>query len=431
MPSVCIDGWNLALAKGSGIQVYGRNLLRNIQGLGLSGHVLYGPNAGRSREPLLNEIALVDAQAGGRQKKGLKRAATTVLSRYGRDAHPVPISGSIYWPETMSQSPQADVIWSSTELFNIAGRSFRQYRRPVPVKFCAEEGVHSPDVMHWTCPIPCWAPNIPNIYTVHDLIPLMLPSTTLDDKKSSYDMLRVLTDRADHIVTVSETTRADLVNIMGVEPGRVTATYQAVLPDVGEVDEAEALRTVEGVLGLEWKNYFLFYGAIEPKKNLGRLVQAYVASRSQTPLVVVAGRQWLAENETALLNELVRHGKDQTVRYLDYLPGDVLRSVVRGAKATLFPSLYEGFGLPLLESMWAGTPVLTSTGGSLPEVAADAALKVDPTDIDRIRDGITALDMDADLRADLAAKGRVRAQDFSEGAYRARLSNVYKAVGVL
>ena len=110
------------------------------------------------------------------------------------------------------------------------------------------------------------------------------------------------------------------------------------------------------------------------------------------------------------------------------MPLATLVSLIRGAKATLFPSLYEGFGLPVLESMMLGTPVLTSNAGSLPEVAGDAALVVDPYDTQAIKRGIQALDSDADLRADLIARGRAQAALFSPKLYQDRLAGFYERI---
>ena len=112
------------------------------------------------------------------------------------------------------------------------------------------------------------------------------------------------------------------------------------------------------------------------------------------------------------------------------MPFSMLISLIRGAKATLFPSLYEGFGLPVLESMALSTAVLTSTGGSLPEVAGDAAVIVDPYDVQAMTRGIQALDADEGLRLDLQARGLVQAGKFTPEAYQARLADLYRKVGV-
>jgi glycosyltransferase involved in cell wall biosynthesis len=108
------------------------------------------------------------------------------------------------------------------------------------------------------------------------------------------------------------------------------------------------------------------------------------------------------------------------------MPFHLLVSLIRGARATLFPSLYEGFGLPVLESMLLGTPVLTSTAGSLPEIAGEAAMLVDPYDVDAIRDGIRTLDADEPLRANLSERGRLQAAKFSPERYRDRLADAYR-----
>ena len=216
---------------------------------------------------------------------------------------------------------------------------------------------------------------------------------------------------------------------MGVDERRVTNTYQAVsIPSVlSERPQSEIELELEGVFGLEWKGYFLHFGAIEPKKNLGRIVESYLASGSKSPLVIIGGRAWLDEGETALLAQVKRDGGPNAdrIRQYEYMPFSMLVTLIRGAKATLFPSLYEGFGLPVLESMALSTAVLTSTGGALPEVAGEAALIVDPYDTRAIAKGIQALDDDADLRDNFEMLGKAQANRFSPDAYQQRLRDLY------
>jgi glycosyltransferase involved in cell wall biosynthesis len=163
------------------------------------------------------------------------------------------------------------------------------------------------------------------------------------------------------------------------------------------------------------------------------VVEAYLSSGSTTPLVVVGGRGWLQEGETALLDQVRRHGGPgaERIRQYDFLPRSLLVSLIRGARATLFPSLYEGFGLPALESMQLGTPVLASTTGALPEVTADAALLVDPYDVQALARGVRALDADTDLREALTARGRIQAARFTPQAYHDRLAALYGRLGLL
>ena len=150
-------------------------------------------------------------------------------------------------------------------------------------------------------------------------------------------------------------------------------------------------------------------------------------------MIVVGGRAWPGESESGFLSEMIasetRAGR--RLRKYDHLPRATLINLVRGARATLFPSLYEGFGLPVLESMMMGTPVLASNSGSLPEIAGGAALTVDPYDVDDIATAIRRMDADEGLRDDLALRGTARAAFFAPDAYHQRLEPVYRQFGAL
>ncbi len=195
-------------------------------------------------------------------------------------------------------------------------------------------------------------------------------------------------------------------------------------------------REIEGVFGLKFQGYFLYFGSIEPKKNVGRLIEAYLAAGIETPLVLVAAQAWKTEEELRLMRN------DDHLRYLveadgttrvkrkiyqfDYAPFPVLVSLIRGARAVLTPSLYEGFGLPLLEAMTLGTPALASNQSSHPEIGGDAAVLVDPYDTRAMAEAIRRLDEDAELRAMLAARGPRQAEHFSAERYQARLRALYE-----
>ena len=435
MKSICIDGFNLALSKGSGIATYGRNLLTNVQAIGLGTQVLYGPAAAYRKNPVLNEIALIDA-AKVKTAPFLTRHGRIYTSRFGRTAKPTRPTGEVIWPRAGGGMPAADYFWASRDLFRTANAAFARHRTFTPLSFDGQGAgpvERKPDVMHWTCPLPLEARGMPNIYTIHDLIPLRLPHTTLDNKAVFLAQCRRIARRADHIAVVSEKTREDVIRLLGVSEDRVTNTYQAVSVPAALADrpDEEVARELEGIFDLGWKNYFLYFGAIEPKKNLGRIVEGYLASGADSPLVIIGGRAWLEQGETTLMTQIKASESSMAAKLLpyEYMPFAMLISLIRGAKATLFPSLYEGFGLPVLESMALGTAVLTSTGGSLPEVAGDAALMVDPYDVPAITRGIRALDADEGLRADLVARGRVQAAKFSPEAYQARLRELYAKVG--
>ena len=295
--------------------------------------------------------------------------------------------------------------------------------------------------MHWTYPLPIRVPGARNIYTLHDLVPLRLPYTTLDNKRRYFRLHKLLARQADHIVTVSEASKRDIVSLLGVPEERVTNTYQAVdIPrKFTDVPLAQVAAEVAGSFGLEAGRYWLFFGAIEPKKNVGRMIQAFLASGVDGPLVIVGKKAWKSDTSCGCCSTTTSAGSCRTatalrtrhkIILLDYAPFRLLVNLIRGARAVLFPSLYEGFGLPALEAMLLGTPVITSNTASMPEVVGDAALTVDPYDVSALVDAIQAMDRDPALRARLAHDGPLRAALFSPERYAERLAALYGRLGI-
>lgn len=430
MARICVDGFNIGLRKTTGIGAYGRNLLTALEGMGHQTQVLYGPQAKASKRALFNEIGLIDARETG--EKPLDRLLGTASAHLGRTARAVEPSDAVIWPARGGGRPRAQAFWTATRLYATAQRNFAARRGVTPLRFADHAVVDRPDVMHWTTPLPLHAAGRANVLTIHDLIPLRLPHVTLDNKRAFFRLCRETARRADAIAVVSEATRRDVIALLGVPEEKLVTTWQSVdiparLRDRPEADVAGDLLSA---FDLGWKDYWLHWGAIEPKKNLGRVVEAYLTSGSTRPLVVVGGKGWLDEDETALMHAYRSRGKAarRRIRTFDHLPFSLLVSLIRGARGTIFPSIYEGFGLPVLESMLLDTPVITSTVASLPEVAGDAALMVDPYDPAAISRAIRALDADEGLAADLIARGRVQAARFSPEAHRARLQDLYARV---
>lgn len=419
--TIMIDGYNLALERGTGVATYARNLSYACGSLGYRTDILYGVPSSTASDPFFREVSFF----AGRPE----RAKWT--TRVKRDIHslttpfvdpralPIPVTGRVIIDQFAHQMPHFDNIWNVANLFDQAFTRYYAYRLFTTVK-----GMDTPDIMHWTYPLPIRLRNTKNIYTIHDLVPLRLPYTTLDNRKYYLSLIKSLLKRADHIVTVSESSKRDIVDIFGYPEEKITNTYQAVsipAPLREESDEA-VRRKVEGVFNLPYKSYFLFFGAIEPKKNVGRIIEGYLSSQVKEPLVLVGKPAWKADGELRVLNE-TSHG--DRVRRFDYVPFPFLVSLIRGARAVVFPSLYEGFGLPVLEAMLLGTPVLTSDRSSIPEITGDAALRVDPYDTRAIADAIQTLSADAALCDSLGARGRVQAELFSPERYRARVAALY------
>ncbi len=430
---VGIDGFNLAMRRGTGVATYARTLSRCLHGLGHPVDVLYGMNIGARTPPALREVLFFD---GLDQEHGRKppipftpRWMREVTGApFGQDAVEIPVTGRVVAQAFAGRMPHFERILNAPDLFSVAERHFRRHKRFLRVRM-----PDPPALMHWTYPLPITLEGARNIYTIHDLVPLRLPYTTLDNKRYYHRLIRGCLRWGDHVCTVSDASRRDILDLFAVPGERVTNTYQAFAPPAralaqSDMQVAEQLR---GVFGLEPGGYFLFFGAIEPKKNLGRLIEAYLTSGLKTPLVIVGARAWRSEQDLQLIRlDAAGLGlaQAQQVRQLDYLPIAMLLTLVRGARAVVFPSLYEGFGLPVLEAMSLGTPTLTSTEGSLPEVAGDAAVSVNPYDPGAIADGLRRLDGDADLRAELSARGRRQAALFSMERYQERVAAMYAQV---
>ncbi|TCZ61354.1 glycosyltransferase family 4 protein [Roseicella aquatilis] len=433
-----IDGYNLELTQGTGVATYARNLSTAMGRLGHQVGVLYGSRAAPSLHPLMQEVAFFDTEEEDPPALlvAWRRARRLLFRSFGEVASPVPMTGKVITAPFRDRLPHFDEIWNAQDLFKQAhvNYTFGQQRLQVRMR-------HRPDLMHWTYPLALRIPGATNIYTMHDLVPLRLPYTTLDKKRRYFRLTQMLGREADHIVTVSEASKRDIMSLLGVPEERITNTYQAVdIPRrLREVPMPQVAAEIDGSFGLQAGGYWLFFGAIEPKKNVGRLIQAYLASGVQGPLVIVGKQAWKSEEELRLLYDdhvkyLVQEGSVLRTRHrvmmLDYVPFRLLVNLIRGARAVLFPSLYEGFGLPALEAMQLGTPVITSNTASMPEVVGEAAIKVDPYDVSALVQAIQAVDSDADLRARLAEAGPRQAALFSPERYAARLEALYARLGI-
>jgi glycosyltransferase involved in cell wall biosynthesis len=435
---IIFDGLNLALEEGTGVATYARMLAQVARDLGHEVGVVYGSPQTPSGNPVLREIAFFD------EKRALKRAlpaeilsSVADLVRYHLPVRPatVELSGVVVARQFDNTLPVHDHIFVARNLFANARRHFSWTKGFVDLVFDPR-----PDVFHCTYQLPLRSKAACNIYTIHDLVPLRLPFTTLDNKRQMFRLLKKIAAEADHIVTVSENTKRDIIGLLAVDEKKITNTYQAVSFPKEDIERSEGTiaEQLAGSFGLELHEYLLFFGALEPKKNVGRLIEAYLASGVDVPLVLVAGEGWHNESETTLLEELRENeprsnGLNQVrlkrrVRRFRYVRPSTLITLIRGARAVVFPSLYEGFGLPVLEAMILGTPVVTSRESSLPEIAGDAALFVDPYDAEDIARAITTIVSDADLRAELTQRGRVQAAKFSVERYRERVEALYASL---
>jgi glycosyltransferase involved in cell wall biosynthesis len=257
-----------------------------------------------------------------------------------------------------------------------------------------------------------WFTRIPTACVVYDLV-AFIEGTEAQPRaeRIEHATIRPALRRSAALVCISEATRADLIARFPSAASKATVVPLAaderfgVPLSEGELTRVRAEHALDGP-------YVLSVGTLEPRKNLERLVEAYAGLpeglRSSYPLVLTGPKGWEID---ALIERVGASPHD--IRLLGYVPELDLAALYQACTVFCYPSLYEGFGLPVLEAMAAGAPVLTSNVSSLPEVAGGAALEVDPLDVNAIRAGLAELLTSASLRTDLTLRGRERAKAFS------------------
>ena len=250
--------------------------------------------------------------------------------------------------------------------------------------------------------------------TIHDLGYLHFPRAhRLLDRLYLDLSTRFNARAAAHIIADSQATKRDLVERYGVEPSKISVIYpgydEEAFQPVREREAIEAVKARYGIAG----DYILFVGTIQPRKNLVRLMEAFSLLKRQAAdlqLVIAGKKGWLYE---AIFRRVEELGLEGQVVFTGYVAEEGLPALFSGARLFVFPSLYEGFGLPVLEAMACGTPVVCSNASSLPEVAGDAALLFDPLDVEGMAAAMGRVLGDERLRAELIERGLQRARGFS------------------
>jgi len=255
-----------------------------------------------------------------------------------------------------------------------------------------------------------------SVVTVHDLGYLCYPEAHQPLDRLYLDLsTRYNAHAASRIIAVSQATKDDLVQHYGIEPDKVTVVYSGCDETMQPVEDRAAIERVKARYGIRG-DYVLYVGTLQPRKNLGRLLEAYAmirkrAKKDQIPCLVIAGRKgWLYGQ---IFQQVERLGLETEVIFPGYVPQDDLPALLSGARLFVFPSLYEGFGLPVLEAMACGTPVLCSNVSSLPEVAGNAVFLVDPLDVESMAEAMNRLLKDEGLRARLVERGLRQLRQFS------------------
>lgn len=254
----------------------------------------------------------------------------------------------------------------------------------------------------------------PTVVTIHDVGYRVFPETHPARRRLELELTTRWNLRAArHVITISHATKRDLINWYGVDPNRITVTHHGCSSIFAPPADPRVVATVTAHYGLGQRPYLLYIGTVQPRKNLSRVIDALaltIAAGYDLDLVIAGKRGWLSEPIERRAGEL---GIANRVHFTGFVADADLPALLAGALAFVFPSLYEGFGMPVVEAMACGTPVITSTSSSLPEIAGDAALLVDPLDTNAIAAAIMRLNDDHDLRATLRQRGLARARLFN------------------
>jgi len=276
--------------------------------------------------------------------------------------------------------------------------------------------LHSPDFI--TC-----HGRFRKVITIHDLYFMEHPEVMSADGKRYYDRIRWSASTADRIITVSHFTRGDILRLMPeIAPEKVVVVHEAA--DQKQTGESERGRGVLSRLPIVNRRFILFVGTLEPRKNLSTLLRALARLPDDVCLVVVGALGWRDEAPGDVAREL---GVADRVAFAGWVSDDDLDVLYRQARLLVMPSLSEGFGLPVLEAMSRGTPVVCSGAGSLPEIVADAALLHAPMDDAELAQHIQALWTDDLLHAEYARRGLARAEQFSWARAARETLEVYRA----
>ena len=304
----------------------------------------------------------------------------------------------------------------------------------IPLTLSAELRKHPVDVLHVQFTAPPFCP-CPVVVSIHDLSFEHLPQTFNRRSRTQLRLtVRHSAKRAARIISLSEHTRRDIIETYGITPERIHAIPLAAPSHFAPVADNRELQRVRHNYGIHG-DYILSVGSIQPRKNLARLVRAYARVRASLrgnnsaitlPKLVLVGKcAWLYDETLRALDET---GVRDDVVLTGYVPQADLPALYSGALCFVYPSYFEGFGLPPLEAMKCGAAVIVGNKTSLPEVVGDAALTVDPFDVDAIASAMKQLIDDPALRETLSVKGQIRATAFDWRETARKTLKVYEEV---
>lgn len=354
-----------------------------------------------------------------RAQATIQPASIVLTDRLGAEGPAAPLLGRprrwlrALWPgaqraRTLGDS-QGGTQFCAPDVFRLAQIYFDVHRRVLPVHLPGPPGI-----LHWTYPVPLRVVGWHNLYTVHDVIPLLHPALTDIDGRRYRRLLRQLQRSASRFIAVSETAREEIVQTLECPP--------AFVLDCGlAVDRiAAARKDLPAEVGVA--SYLLVCGTVERRKNISAILAAYRSSGVTIPIVIAGPDGWEADQFAADI------AATPGVIRLPYLDRAAMLALIGHAHALIMPSLAEGFGMPVAEAMAMGVPVVTSSVGALAETAGQSALLVDPLDVAAIAAALRRIVADEALHRALAVAGRANAERFTPERFAERLTQAYAIV---
>jgi glycosyltransferase involved in cell wall biosynthesis len=324
----------------------------------------------------------------------------------------------------LPDAPGANFTWVPTRVTPLwFARLWYRARLPWPVEsFVGPVKLfHAPDFT-----LPPTLPGTRTLLTVHDLSFVRAPETSTPILKRYLD--RVVpwsVARADHVLADSQATKDDLIDLYGTSPEKITVLLSGVDVRYQPVTDAARIQSVREKYDIPKGPYIFSIGTVQPRKNYSRLVEAIHQlgpDFAHVNLVIGGGKGWL---DAPIFQKVKELGMSEQVRFTGFVDDDDVPVLYSAAKVTAYPSLYEGFGFPIVESMACGTPVVTSNVSSMPEVAGDAALSIDPYDVTALAKALRTLLTDETLRETLVKRGYDQAARFTWKKAAVQLKSVY------
>ena len=366
-------------------------------GAQLCAHLHLHPHATMTAKEYVVNIGIDISRLATAQKTGTERYTWELLA--GIADHPGADTYQLYCRDIPTHLP------------SLASRMHLRYlpmrRLWTHVRLAAELFGHAPDTLFVPSHVVPWnAPLLRHtrvVTTIHDLGFLSFPEA---HTRFQNFYLRLTTRWAalvaHRIIAISQATADDFVRYTGVDPQRVVVIHHGVAPEFHPNHQSSS----------PYPRYMLYVGTLQPRKNIMRMIEAFAQAKlhPDTHLLIGGRTGWLSQPLQQRIDELDMADR---IHLLGFVPDEQLYGLMAGARAFVFPSLYEGFGMPVLEAMASGTPVITSTTSALPEVAGDAALLVDPTDVNAIAAAMQQLDTDDVVYDHLRQRGLTHAASFT------------------